>query len=82
LKSPDQVLRLERMAKVVARVYLGMDPDITDGADHYYSPKAQARLHAKNPKEYKEMPDFALQYQRVAVPILPTDDFVFYRSKR
>ncbi|MCG5051350.1 MAG: cell wall hydrolase [Myxococcales bacterium] len=82
LERPDQALRLERMAKVVARVYLGLDPDMTSGADHYYSPKAQAKLHAKNPQKHQQVPTFALEYQRVAVAILPTDDFVFFRSQR
>lgn len=48
------------------KVMLARDEEnVFPGATHYYSPRAQAQLHAKNPTIYPNTPPFAVPDKRV-----------------
>ncbi len=82
-KKPDKKNeKLEKMIQLITPIYLKEQSDITDNAVFYYSPKAQAKLHAKNPEKYKKSPGFAISSKTKEVSIsglLNTDDFIFYK---
>lgn len=68
----------------VYSIYYKTEEDITNGVVLYYSPKAQAALHAKNPQKYKSLiPDFAKSHLTEEVKIKGTenDDMRWYRYK-
>ncbi len=75
--------RIDLMVSVIEPVYLGTDADNTDGAQLYYSPKAQTQLHKKFPKNYKSKPTWVNDKVKLVnvKEILETDDFEFYAYK-
>lgn len=69
---------------VISPIYQGLEDDITNGVVLYYSPKAQAALHKKNPEKYTSLvPDFARSPLTEEVKIKGTenDDMRWYRYK-
>lgn len=75
--------RLETTIKALRPIYQKKKADITCGAQLYYSPKAQAALHKKLPKSYKDVPpwNFSLLQECTVPGLLPTDDFKFFKYK-
>ncbi|MDN7914654.1 cell wall hydrolase, partial [Burkholderia cepacia] len=67
--------------KAALKVMLARDEEnVFPGATHYYSPRAQAQLHAKNPTLYPNTPLFAVPEKRVKNPEGVSDeDYQFYR---
>jgi len=68
----------------ISPIYQGLEEDITNGVVLYFSPKAQAALHNKNPSKYKSLiPDFAKSSLTEEVKIKGTenDDMRWYRYK-
>ncbi|MCH2002093.1 M15 family metallopeptidase [Acinetobacter seifertii] len=69
---------------VISPIYQGLEEDITNGVVLYYSPKAQAALHKKNPEKYTSLvPDFAKSplTQEVKIKGTENDDMRWYRYK-
>ncbi|MND28336.1 hypothetical protein D3C81_413710 [compost metagenome] len=70
--------------EAISRIYSGEEEDITNGVVLYFSPKAQAALHKKNPERYTSLvPDFAKSPLTEEVKIKGTenDDMRWYRYK-
>lgn len=68
----------------ISPIYQGLEEDITNGVVLYFSPKAQAALHKKNPSKYTSLiPDFAKSSLTEEVKIKGTenDDMRWYRYK-
>ncbi len=76
--------RLENFYKILLPIYQGKEfPHNDERYVMYYSPKAQAYLHQKNPKLYKsdkpywaKKPDVLVE---VKVPGCEGDDFAFFK---
>ncbi|WP_109439728.1 M23 family metallopeptidase [Acinetobacter haemolyticus] len=65
-------------------IYERVEDDFTNGVVLYFSPKAQAALHRRNPNKYKSLvPDFAKSSLTEEVKIKGTenDDMRWYRYK-
>ncbi|MBJ9702335.1 hypothetical protein [Acinetobacter calcoaceticus] len=70
--------------EAISPIYQGQEEDITNGVVLYFSPKAQAALHKKNPEKYTSLvPDFAKSPLTEEVKIKGTenDDMRWYRYK-
>lgn len=70
--------------EAISPIYQGLEEDITNGVVLYFSPKAQAALHKKNPEKYTSLvPDFAKSSLTEEVKIKGTenDDMRWYRYK-
>ncbi len=82
-ESIEKDRSIEKFIPVIKLVYDKNDPDLTQGCQLYYSPKAQAKWHLMDPKKYRKEPDFVNQkVEEVEIPnLLQTDDFKFYRYK-
>ena len=68
----------------ISPIYQGLEEDITNGVVLYFSPKAQAALHSKNPSKYTSLiPDFAKSSLTEEVKIKGTenDDMQWYKYK-
>ena len=68
----------------ISPIYQGLEEDITNGVVLYFSPKAQAALHSKNPSKYTSLiPDFFFFFLTEEVKIKGTenDDMQWYRYK-
>jgi len=74
---------IDDLIELCLPVYHGETTDITDGSVYYYSPKAQADLHASNPGLHKQTPDFLAEdiVQVQINELSPNDDFAFYKYK-
>jgi peptidoglycan hydrolase-like protein with peptidoglycan-binding domain len=75
--------RLERLIRTLRPVYRSSEQDSTSRAVLYYSPRAQAALHKKNPRLYAETPkwNFSVVQEVSIAGLRATDDFKFYRYK-
>jgi len=70
------------MIMVVIPIYREEAEDITNGSVLYYSPKAQAALHAKYPNTYKAIPNWNFsKLEEVKISGAENDDFKFYKYK-
>ncbi|NUF35820.1 hypothetical protein HUN19_17705, partial [Acinetobacter oleivorans] len=70
--------------EAISAIYQGQEEDITNGVVLYFSPKAQAALHKKNPEKYTSLvPDFAKSPLTEEVKLKGTenDDMRWYRYK-
>ncbi|WP_256701028.1 RHS repeat domain-containing protein [Paenibacillus sp. P46E] len=81
-KGSKENTYIEKLIQTVVDVYFNKREDITGGAVLYYSPKAQAALHNKYPKSYKENPPWNVKLlTQVKIKGLENDDFKFYKYK-
>ncbi len=85
LENPDAVTPdspLGKLMEAVLPLYGGREPRTTD-AVLYYSPKAQAQLHKKNPRKWPAAPAWRFELlEAVDVPGTERDDFLFFRYRR
>jgi hypothetical protein len=77
---PPMPARLRALVGAVRGIYERREPPTTP-AVLYFSPKAQAALHAQDPKHYRSAPpwDFGLLEEVQPPGVLPTDDFRFFK---
>ena len=77
---------LQRVINAVEPIFYQRETDFTNGVVSYYSPRAQAELHRKNPSAYTKLkPDFAdtpSQFAEVKIPSTQPYDFAWYRMIR
>ncbi len=82
-KSYKNDRHLTNLITAIKPIYNKEEPDFTNGANQYYSPKAQRAGHKKNPKRYlHEDPIWATngEFERLSIDGLKeTDDFIFFR---
>lgn len=72
---------MRRLMDAVIPIYEGQEPRTTD-AQLYYSPKAQAQLHKKNPRVWPAAPRWKFELlEAVDVPGTERDDFLFFRYR-
>lgn len=70
------------MIECTLPIYKGEEADNTEGCVLYYSPKAQAALHKKNPSNYAQKPNWNFEIlEEVKVSGAEKDDFKFYKYK-
>lgn len=70
-----------RLQEAVTPIYEGKEPRTTD-AQLYYSPLAQAALHAKKPRTWPKAPRWNFDLlEQVQVFGAEKDDFAFFRYK-
>ena len=74
--------KLQALVDAIKPIIDGTEGDGCGNIVLYYSPKAQAALHKKNPKMYKEQPKWNFDaLEQVQVPGTEGDDFAWYRYK-
>lgn len=72
---------LGRLMEAAIPIYEGREPRTTD-AQLYYSPRAQAALHAKKPRVWPAKPRWNFDLlEQVQIPGTEKDDFAWYRYR-
>jgi hypothetical protein len=72
--------KLQALVDAIQPIIDGNEADGCGNIVFYYSPKAQAALHKKNPKNYGEKPKWNFDIlEQVEVPGTDGDDFAWYR---
>lgn len=84
LDSGNIPTKLMNLIKAVEPIFNGVEEDFTGGVVYYYSPKAQAELHRKNPIEYPSLvPPFVVSKSnpthRVIISGTEKDDMRWYK---
>lgn len=84
LDSGDISAKLMNLIKAVEPIFHGIEPDFTGGVVFYYSPKAQAQLHKRDPSNYPSLvPPFVVSKSnptnQVQIPGTEKDDMRWYK---